>query len=592
MRFKLYYTVIFPLVIGIGLVLSIAPRSKAERVNAATSGQDIDQATKILEKIQEYNPLNQPTLKSQPLTNTNQESITFVKQTSDGILKQIGQYNQLYQSSERYAPLERVNSVNELSDVLPTDWAYSALEGLAERYGCLLASPEPTFSGNRAISRYEFAANLNECLQVIQNLIEEYDETYIAQEDLAKSQRLQEDFAIEIADLKSRLNGLETRTDILEANQFSTTTLLKGEVVLALYDAFGNDGEDDATASADDSQIGFGHNLTLNFDTSFTGRDFLRTRLRAGDLPGVNTGTAMTFLNSGSPPNDIARLTEVYYIFPLNEEMSIYIGAAGLDFDLIAPALNPKLISGNTGSLALFPAYSPTIYIQVGGAGLGYSYQINDNLRLDVAYLGGAPGGGTGKVNDPREGGGIFNGTNSAYAQFTVSPSLDLDFSFAYVRAYYTADLVNVAGFTGSGNAQKPFGRVPTSADHFGFQTSYRWAPFTISGWVGYSNAEAEAGDREGDEADIWHWAVTVAINDLVFENGSLGLSVGQQPKLTDIDNGEDDPDTSIQFQIFYNYRISNNIDITSGFFVETKPEHDDRNDPIWVFVTRSTLRF
>ena len=141
MRFKLYDTVIFPLVIGIGLVLSIAPRSKAERVNAATSGQDIDQATKILEKIQEYNPLNQPTLKSQPLTNTNQESITFVKQTSDGILKQIGQYNQLYQSSERYAPLERVNSVNELSDVLPTDWAYSALEGLAERYGCLLASP-------------------------------------------------------------------------------------------------------------------------------------------------------------------------------------------------------------------------------------------------------------------------------------------------------------------------------------------------------------------------------------------------------------------------------------------------------------------
>ena len=57
-------------------------------------------------------------------------------------------------------------------------------------------------------------------------------------------------------------------------------------------------------------------------------------------------------------------------------------------------------------------------------------------------------------------------------------------------------------------------------------------------------------------------------------------------------DNSDDDPDTSLQFQIFYNYRISNNIDITSGFFVETKPEHDDRNDPIWVFVTRSTLRF
>ncbi len=585
---KLYDVVIFPLVLGMASVLSIAPSSKAQK---QVSNKGIDQTAQILEKIEDYNPLNQPPVKSQPLANSNQETTTTVKDQTNDTLGQIEQYNQLNQPSEISPSLERVNSVNQLSDILPTDWAYSALQGLAERYGCLLP-PNATFGGNRAISRYEFAANLNECLQVIQSLIEEFDEGYISQEDLAKSQRLQEDFAIEIADLKSRLNALETRTDILEANQFSTTTLLKGQVTMALYDAFGNDGEDGATVSADDSQIGFGHAVTLNFDTSFTGKDFLRTRLRVGDLPGVNTGTAHTFLNSGAPPNDVARLTEVYYIFPLNTKMSLYIGAAGLDFDLMAPALNPRLISGTRGSLGLFAAYNPTIYIQVGGAGLGYSYQINDNFRLDVAYLGGAPGGGTGRVNDPREGGGLFNGTNSTYAQLTVSPNLNFDFSFAYVRAYYTADLVEVAGFTGSTNARRPFGRVATSADHFGFQTSYRWAPFTISGWVGYSNAEAEAGDREGDEADIWNWAVTVAIDDLVFENGMLGLSVGQQPKVTDIDGGEDDPDTSIQFQIFYNYRISNNIDITSGFFIETQPEHDDRNDAITVFVTRATWRF
>ncbi|NET27267.1 iron uptake porin [Okeania sp. SIO1I7] len=584
-----FYGVVFPFILGIGFVLSITPSSKAQKPQ---SSEGLDQTAKILDKIEEYNPLKQPPQKSKPLEELDQKKTTIVTDKNDDTLGQIEQYNQLDRPPEVPPPLERVNSVNQLSDVLPTDWAYSALQGLAERYGCLLAAPNSTFGGNRAISRYEFAANLNECLEVIQSLIEEFGEGYISQEDLAKSQRLQADFAVEIADTKSRLNALETRTDILEANQFSTTTLLKGQVVMALYDAFGNDGEDGATVSADDSQLGFGHALTFNFDTSFTGKDFLRTRIRAGDLPGVNTGTAMTFLNSGSPPNDIARLTEVYYIFPLNNEMSLYIGAAGLDFDLMAPALNPKLISGSIGSLALYPAYNPTIYIQVGGAGLGYSYQINDNFRLDLAYLGGGPGGGTGRVNDPNEGGGIFNGTNSAYAQLTVSPTLDFDFSFAYVRAYYTADLVNVAGFTGSQNAQRPFGRVPTSADHFGFQTSYRWAPFTISGWVGYSNAEAEAGEREGDEADIWHWAVTVAIDDLVFENGMLGLSVGQQPKVTDIDNGEDDPDTSIQFQIFYSYRISNNIDITSGFFLETQPEHNDKNDPILVFVTRSVWRF
>ena len=587
-----HYVVIFPLALGMGLVLSIAPSSKAEK---QVSNKGIDQTAQILEKIENYNPLNQHPPKSQPLANSNQETTTTVKETNNNTLGQIEQYNQLNQPSEISPPLEKVNSVNQLSDVLPTDWAYSALQGLAERYGCLLASPNATFSGNRAISRYEFAANLNECLQVIQSLIEEFGEGYISQEDLAKSQRLQEDFAIEIADLKSRLNALETRTDIIEANQFSTTTLLKGEVILALYDVFGSDDDEEATVTTDNIQTAFGHAVTLNFDTSFTGKDFLRTRLRAGRLPGVSGGTQTntTLFNFGFDTNEQVRLTEVYYIFPLNGKMSLYIGAAGLDFDLMARALNPKLVSGTKGSLALFPAYNPTIYIQVGGAGLGYSYQINDNLRLDLAYLGGVPGGGgTGRVNDPREGSGIFNGTYSGYAQFTASLNQDFDVSFAYVKAYYTADLVNLAGFTGSKNAQQPFGKVATSADHFGFQSSYRWAQFTIAGWVGYSNAEAEAGDRQGDEADIWHWALTLAVDDLLFENGMLGFSVGQQPKLTDIDNGEDDPDTSIQFQLFYDYQITNNINITNGFFVETKPEHDDRNEPLWVIITRTTWRF
>ncbi|NEP05301.1 MAG: carbohydrate porin [Okeania sp. SIO4D6] len=473
-----FYGAVFPFILGIGFVLSITPSSEAKKQQ---SSESLDQTAQILETIEEYNPLKQPPQTSKSLEELDQKKTNIVTDKNNDTLGQIEQYNRLDQPPEIPPPLERVNSVNQLSDVLPTDWAYSALQGLAERYGCLLASPNATFGGNRAISRYEFAANLNECLEVIQSLIEEFGEGYISQEDLAKSQRLQANFAVEIADTKSRLNALETRTDILEANQFSTTTLLKGQVTMALYDAFGNDGEDGATVSADDSQTGFGHAVTLNFDTSFTGLDFLRTRLRVGDLPGVNTGTAHTFIGAGSPPNDIARLTEVYYIFPLNTKMSLYIGAAGLDFDLMAPALNPKLLSGNTGSIALFAFYNPVIYIQVGGAGLGYSYQINDNFRLDVAYLGGGPGGGTGRVNDPREGGGIFNGTNSAYAQLTVSPTVDFDFSFAYVRSYYTADLVNVAGFTGSRNAQRPFGRVATSADHFGFQTSYRWAPFTFS---------------------------------------------------------------------------------------------------------------
>ena len=40
-------------------------------------------------------------------------------------------------------------SVDELSDVLPSDWAYGALQRLAEQYGCVAGYPDGTFRGDR-----------------------------------------------------------------------------------------------------------------------------------------------------------------------------------------------------------------------------------------------------------------------------------------------------------------------------------------------------------------------------------------------------------------------------------------------------------
>ena len=60
-------------------------------------------------------------------------------------------------------PLAQVNSVSQLSDVKPTDWAFQALQSLVERYGCIAGYPDGTYRGNRATGRYEFAAGLNSC---------------------------------------------------------------------------------------------------------------------------------------------------------------------------------------------------------------------------------------------------------------------------------------------------------------------------------------------------------------------------------------------------------------------------------------------
>ena len=91
-----------------------------------------------------------------------------------------------------YSNPSEVQSINQFSDVYPTDWAYQALTNLAERHGCVAASP------NGSITRYEAAALLNKCLG------------NVAQVN-AEERRLLNEFGPELAVIKGRIDGLESR---------------------------------------------------------------------------------------------------------------------------------------------------------------------------------------------------------------------------------------------------------------------------------------------------------------------------------------------------------------------------------------------
>jgi hypothetical protein len=197
--------------------------------------------------------------------------------------------------------LDRINFVTDLSDVNPTDWAYSALENLAQRYNCLLAYPDGTYRGNRAMTRYEFAAGLNQCLNTIQTLIQQAGSD-INSDDIETLLRLQQEFTAELEILRDRVNALEIRTAELEANQFSTTTKLTGEAIFTLTDAF---------SSNDNNQTAFQQRVRLNFNTSFTGQDLLITRLQVGNSSPLNlesTNQGVEFFTSTSesfPTNQV-----------------------------------------------------------------------------------------------------------------------------------------------------------------------------------------------------------------------------------------------------------------------------------------------
>ena len=53
--------------------------------------------------------------------------------------------------------LTQLPSVNQLSDIQLTDWAFEALQMLKERYGCLLDYPVNIYQDSHSLTRSEFA---------------------------------------------------------------------------------------------------------------------------------------------------------------------------------------------------------------------------------------------------------------------------------------------------------------------------------------------------------------------------------------------------------------------------------------------------
>lgn len=180
--------------------------------------------------------------------------------------------------------LGQITNVNSLRDIAPTDWAYEALRSLVDRYGCIAGFPDQTFRGNQPLSRYEFAAGLNSCLNQIERLIASSEN--VSSDDLATVQRLAQDFAEELEVLGTRIDDLESRTAVMEDNQFSTTTKLNGEVIFSFTGATGGDPE-----AGDDAQIIFNDRIRLNLNTSFSGKDQLITGLQAQNFGGTLDGS-------------------------------------------------------------------------------------------------------------------------------------------------------------------------------------------------------------------------------------------------------------------------------------------------------------
>lgn len=80
---------------------------------------------------------------------------------------------------------QSTTATSQLKDVRSTDWAYPALQALVERYGCISGYPDSTYRGQRALTRYEFAAGVSNCLDKLNELLSAKIEQKASKEELA-----------------------------------------------------------------------------------------------------------------------------------------------------------------------------------------------------------------------------------------------------------------------------------------------------------------------------------------------------------------------------------------------------------------------
>jgi hypothetical protein len=531
-------------------------------------------------------------------------SVTEVAQQPE-ILAQttIDQVNRYSNEGSQNNSQSQVTSVSQFSDVQPTDWAFQALQSLVERYGCIAGYPNATYRGNRALTRYEFAAGLNACLDRVNELIATATADLVTKQDLATLQRLQEEFSAELATLRGRVDSLEARTAELEANQFSTTTKLVGEAIFAVSDVFGGN-------TGDNNNTVFQDRVRLDLQTSFTGRDVLHTRLAAGnaqafrafDNAGNQIGTAegtQTF-EVGSTGNNAVKIDRLTYEAPVGPAQ-VYLAASGGRHSHYAAVNNPYFFDktdGGNGALSTFASESP-IYRIGGGAGialnlpLGKGGGILGNSSITAGYL-------ASQANDPALSSGLTNGDYAALGQLNFSVGDRLALAATYVRGYSAAGgLLFDSGSTSDGTvgsvavgtrqANVLSTTSGSSSNSYGVSAAFRPSDkLSVSGFVSYHDV---SGFGANDDYQAWSYGLGVALPDFGKKGNVLGIFAGAEPYSF---NRPDFVGNNVpyHFEGFYKYRVSDNISVTPGVIWLTSPGQSSANDDAIIGTLRTTFTF
>jgi hypothetical protein len=458
--------------------------------------------------------------------------------------------------------------------VQPTDWAYQALSNLIERYGCVAGYPNGTYRGSRAMTRYEAAALLNACLDRITEVTDEL-------------KRLMKEFEKELAVLKGRVDGLEAKVAELEATQFSTTTKLRGEATFDVgaytYGGSAKNGNSGPGLDADEgllSAMVFNYDVRLNFDTSFTGKDLLRTRLRSGNYGnsafdgGQYRATKLDkSFESEAGPN-VVDIDRLYYTFPVGNELKSTIGARVRNTEMLA--ITPSAYKSYITDF-LYGTYGTSgTYNKETGAGVGLVWKQkvkkgNPYLAAAVNYV-----AKNADKGNPDEGGIMTDNSAGSFLAQLGGAGQNWALTGAYRYGQCGTNIRSGTQYTYD-NSKAKCADLGSSAATNSFAINGYWQP-SQSGWVpSISAGWGITTFTDGYEVAIntknaQSWMVGLQWDDVFVKGNSAGMGVGQSPFTTSTFDGSTPYDGNYAWEWWYNFQVTDNISVTPALIYLSRP--------------------
>jgi hypothetical protein len=412
------------------------------------------------------------------------------------------------------------------------------------------------------------------------------------------------EFEKELAILKGRVDGLEARVGELEATQFSTTTKLKGQATFVIgANAFGGNAREDGgsfpgteptgakradVAAATSGATTFNYDLRLFLDTSFTGKDLLRTMLRAGNFGNsafggngyVGLDALETAFEEGSGANSVG-VNRLWYQFPLGSNFTATVGGLVRQDDMLA--VWPSAYPADTVLDFFTYAGAPQTYNLALGQGGGLSFEKDDfSISANYVVTGGDAFDG-GANSNPNVGGIATDGAaSSGTVQIAYAPE-----NWGLAAAYNYASGDNGAGiYSGNGTPTANFFNGLGTTNSFGLSAWWTpeeasWVPSISAGW-GYNSVDIDdvafAGGTVGG-ATSQSWYVGLQWADAFMKGNTLGMAVGQPTFVTDWDNSTDINDGSdyvadgnFAWEWWYQFQVTDNISVTPALYYLSRP--------------------